>query len=105
MSPGSIQNSLYESAEYAVLVRSDLKGNGLGWALMQLLIDYATAEGLKSLCGQVLSENTTMLAMCRELGFIVKADPNDAATALVSLDLTSRVEANDNAALLRRSVN
>jgi len=43
--------------------------------------------------------------MCRELGFIVKADPNDAATALVSLDLTSRVGANDNAALLRRSVN
>jgi acetyltransferase len=98
-------DSLYESAEYAILVRSDLKGNGLGWALMQLLIDYATAEGLKSLCGQVLSENTTMLAMCRELGFIVKADPNDAATALVSLDLTSRVEANDNTALLRRSVN
>jgi len=98
-------DSLYESAEYAILVRSDLKGNGLGWALMQLLIDYATAEGLKSLCGQVLSENTTMLAMCRELGFIVKADPNDAATALVSLDLTSRVGANDNAALLRRSVN
>lgn len=97
-------NSQYESAEYAVLVQSDLKGNGLGWALMQLLIDYATAEGLKFLCGQVLSENTTMLAMCRELGFDVKADPNDASTALVSLDLKSRVGANDNTALLRKSV-
>jgi len=97
-------DSRYESAEYAILVRSDLKGNGLGWALMQLLIDYATAEGLKSLSGQVLTENTTMLAMCRELGFSVKSDPNDAGTALVSLDLTSRPGANDNAALLRRSV-
>ena len=52
-------DSRYESAEYAILVRSDLKGNGLGWALMQLLIDYASAEGLKSLRGQVLAENTT----------------------------------------------
>jgi acetyltransferase len=97
-------NSQYESAEYAIMVQSDLKGNGLGWALMQLLIDYAAAEGLKSLCGQVLTENTTMLAMCRELGFNVKADSNDASTVMVSLDLTSRVEANDNAGLLRRSV-
>jgi acetyltransferase len=97
-------DSRYESAEYAILVRSDLKGNGLGWSLMQLLIDYATAEGLKSLDGQVLCENTTMLAMCRELGFTVKADPNDAGIALVSLDLTTRFGANDNAALLRRSV-
>ncbi len=97
-------DSRYESAEYAILVRSDLKGNGLGWALMQLLIDYATAEGLKSLSGQVLTENTTMIAMCRELGFSVKVDPSDAGIALVSLDLTSRSGANDNAALLRRSV-
>jgi acetyltransferase len=97
-------DSRYESAEYAVLVRSDLKGNGLGWALMQLLIDYATTEGLKSLSGQVLTENTTMLAMCRELGFSVKADPNDAGVAQVSLDLTNRSGANDNAALVRRSI-
>jgi acetyltransferase len=83
-------DSTYESAEYAILVRSDLKGMGLGWALMQLLIDYATSEGLKSLCGQVLTENTTMLAMCRELGFSVRADQQEAGVALVSLDLAAR---------------
>jgi acetyltransferase len=71
---------------------------------MQLLIDYATAEGLKSLCGEVLTENATMVAMCRELGFSIKADPNDAGIELVSLDLASRLGANDNAALVRRSV-
>jgi acetyltransferase len=97
-------DSRHETAEYAILVRSNLKGNGLGWALMQLLIDYATAEGLTSLCGQVLAENTTMLAMCRELGFNVKADPNDAGTVLVSLDLATRsFGANDNPALIRRA--
>jgi acetyltransferase len=97
-------DSRYESAEYAILVRSDLKGNGLGWALMQLLIDYATSEGLKSLRGEVLTENATMLAMCRELGFSVRMDPNDAGIALVSLDLTRRMGANDNAALFQRLV-
>src|ERR1700736_276666 len=29
-----------EAGEYAVLLRSDLKGRGLGWALMQLIIEY-----------------------------------------------------------------
>lgn len=83
-------DSRYEKGEYAVLLRSDLKGKGLGWALMQLLIDYARAEGLKSLYGQVLNENTTMLAMCRELGFSVAKDPSEPHIALVSLDLARK---------------
>ncbi len=80
-------DSRYETAEYAILLRSDLKGKGLGWALMQLLIDYARAEGLKSLFGEVLNENITMLAMCRQLGFEVRADPHETGASLVSLDL------------------
>ena len=82
-------DSRYENAEYAILIASGLKGKGLGWALMQLLINYAKAEGLKHLSGQVLHENTTMLAMCRELGFSVASDPQDAGVAIVSLDLTT----------------
>jgi len=80
-------DSHYETAEYAILLRSDMKGKGLGWALMQLLIEYARAEGLKRLTGAVLRDNATMLAMCRELGFEVKSDPRDSAVAIVSLDL------------------
>jgi GNAT superfamily N-acetyltransferase len=57
------------SGEYAILVRSDLKSHGLGWQLMQLIIAYARAKGLRSIEGQVLHENTMMLDMCRELGF------------------------------------
>jgi acetyltransferase len=59
----------YTQAEYAVLVRSDLKGRGLGWRLMKLLIDYARSENLQALTGEVLEENTTMVRMCEELGF------------------------------------
>ncbi len=68
-------DSIYETGEYAILLRSDLKGRGLGWALMQLIIEYAKSEGLKAISGDVLKENTIMLDMCRQLGFEVKADP------------------------------
>jgi acetyltransferase len=80
----------YQTAEYAVLLRSDLKGKGLGWALMQLLIEYARAEGLQKLSGEVLRDNTTMLTMCRELGFEIASDPRDAGLANVSLDLRAQ---------------
>ena len=60
----------YTRGEYAILLRSDLKGRGLGWRLMQHLIAYARSEKLQELHGSVLADNTTMLKMCRELGFV-----------------------------------
>jgi acetyltransferase len=79
----------YEKAEYAVMVRSDLKGMGLGWALMRHLIRYARSEGLKSLYGTVLKENATMIQMCKELGFMVDRDPEDPMVYAVTLDVES----------------
>ena len=81
-------DSEYRTAEYAILVRSDLKGRGLGWLLMELMIEYARAEGLQSICGQVLQENKTMLKMCRELGFHIAPDPDEASIVIVTLPLT-----------------
>ncbi len=80
-------DSIYENGEYAILLRSDLKGRGLGWALMQLIIEYAKSEGLKVVSGDVLAENTVMLAMCRDLGFEVKADPVEHGICNVKLVL------------------
>jgi acetyltransferase len=80
-------DSIYESGEYAILLRSDLKGRGLGWALMQLIIEYARSEGLKNISGDVLAENTVMLAMCRDLSFAVKADPAEHGICNVKLAL------------------
>jgi acetyltransferase len=57
------------SAEFAILVRSRLKGHGLGWLLMRRVIHYAREKGLRRVYGDVLVENTTMLQMCAELGF------------------------------------
>ena len=36
----------FDTAEFAILVRSDQKGHGLGWQLMQLIIEYARAQGI-----------------------------------------------------------
>jgi len=58
-----------KTAEFAILVRSRLKGHGLGWLLMRRVIDYAKEKGLQRVYGDVLVENTTMLQMCAELGF------------------------------------
>jgi acetyltransferase len=58
-----------ETAEFAILVRSRLKGHGLGWLLMQRVIEYAKEKGLRRVYGDVLLENTSMLQMCAELGF------------------------------------
>ena len=77
----------YMSAEYAVIVRSDLKGAGLGWTLMQHLIRYAESEGLRDLHGDVLAANERMLKMCRELGFDIAIDPEDLALRKVRLKL------------------
>lgn len=59
-------------AEFAVSVRSDLKGHGLGRLLMQRLIAYAKQRGTGELVGEVLQENARMLALCRELGFSIE---------------------------------
>ncbi len=77
----------YDTAEYAILLRSDLKGRGLGWKLMELMIEYARAEGLRRIHGQVLRENTIMLRMCRELGFSVEADAEEPELSFVSYSL------------------
>lgn len=62
------------TAQFAILVRSRLKGHGLGWLLMRRVIDYAKEKGLRRVYGDVLAENTTMLQMCAELGFHVVED-------------------------------
>jgi len=58
-----------KTAQFAILVSSRLKGHGLGWLLMQRVIDYAKEKRLRRVYGDVLAENAAMLQMCAELGF------------------------------------
>jgi acetyltransferase len=65
------------SAEFAILIRSDLKSHGLGWQLMQMIIAYGRSKHYRVIAGEVLHENTPMLDMCRELGFEITTDPDE----------------------------
>jgi acetyltransferase len=64
-------------AEFAVIVRSDLKGHGVGTALMRELAAYAKARGIGALWGDMLAENRTMLELCRDLGCAIAPSPAD----------------------------
>jgi len=76
-----------ENAEFAILVRSRLKGRGLGWLLMKHMIACAQDKGLKTVHGQVLAENATMLLMCNELGFHSTNDSSERGVKVVTLPL------------------
>ena len=75
------------TAEFAILLRTRLKGHGLGWLMMKHMIANAKEKGLATIRGQVLSENVTMLQMCQELGFHVADDPLERGVKLVTLPL------------------
>jgi acetyltransferase len=76
-----------DSAEYAIAVRSDWHGRGVGYLLLTRLIDIARQHGIGELVGQVLRENQPMLKMCRSLGFTTASDPTDATLIRVHKSL------------------
>ncbi|MDJ0947502.1 MAG: GNAT family N-acetyltransferase [Alphaproteobacteria bacterium] len=55
--------------EFAIVVRSDLKGQGLGTALLVKMIDYCRARGTREMVGQILTNNRAMLGLAKRLGF------------------------------------
>jgi acetyltransferase len=80
-----------KAAEFAVMVRSDFKGAGLGYSLMTRILDYARASGIGRVFGDVLRENTTMLQMVGQLGFAtVSHDDDHSDVVMVELDLSHR---------------
>lgn len=59
-------------AEFAVVIRDDWQGRGVGALLLEKCICVARERGMQLIWGHVLPENTNMLALGRKLGFIVK---------------------------------
>jgi acetyltransferase len=61
-----------QRAEFAVTVRSDLKGAGLGRRLLEKMIGYCRGQGTKLFYGEVLADNAPMLRLARQLGMTVR---------------------------------
>jgi acetyltransferase len=72
-------------AEFSVLVRSDLKGLGLGRRLLDKMIKYAAEHGLQRLTGITMPNNRGMITLARKLGFDVDIQIQD---GIVNLSLT-----------------
>jgi acetyltransferase len=76
-----------QQAEFAIGVRSDMKGRGLGWLLMSRIIDYARQRSIRAVVGDVLRENQAMLDLARDLGFGAEAQAADPSVIRLRLDL------------------
>ncbi|WP_028323377.1 bifunctional acetate--CoA ligase family protein/GNAT family N-acetyltransferase [Desulfatirhabdium butyrativorans] len=74
-------------AEFAILIRRDMTGMGLGPMLMRRIIKYARNRGIGELFGEVLAENAPMLKICEAFGFKKRRDPDDPGVMIVSLPL------------------
>jgi len=71
-------------AEFAVLVRSDLKGQGLGHLLLGKLLRYLEAHGTQRVIGEVLHENHAMRQLATSHGFELDPDgPDDSSLRYV----------------------
>ena len=73
-------------AEFAIMVRSDLQGRGLGYMLLVKMIRYLRSRGTRVLAGECLRQNSAMAKLARGLGFNVTAS-DDGQTMLFALDL------------------
>ena len=76
-----------QDAEFGIIVRSDLKGGGLGMVLMRKLIAYLKSRGTRRLVATVLNENFGMLALAGRLGFQPLPGHGEDGTQAIGLPL------------------
>ncbi|MDC8758475.1 bifunctional acetate--CoA ligase family protein/GNAT family N-acetyltransferase [Janthinobacterium fluminis] len=69
-------------ADFAIIVRSDLKGQGLGAILFGKLIEYFRSRGTEQLSGDALSQNTGVQHLVRSFGGTVHASPDPGTVRL-----------------------
>ena len=77
-----------QRAEFAIVVRSDLGGQGLGHHLLEKMIAYCRARGTRAIVGQVMTENSRMRELARNLGFSQRLIPGEGVVE-VTLELQS----------------
>jgi acetyltransferase len=70
-------------AEFAIVIRSDLKGTGLGSVLFRKMIDYTRGRGTRHLVGQTLVENRAMQGLARKFGFKIGINSDEELVDMV----------------------
>ena len=72
-----------EAAEFSVVVRSDIKRQGLASRMLRKLVEYCRNRGTLRLEGEVLAENHGMLAMVKNFGGFTLTDTLEEGTVRV----------------------
>ncbi len=85
----AVADSDNRGAEFAIVIRSDLKGQGLGTILFAKLVDYFRSRGTGALTGDALSENTGVQQLVRRFGGNVLPG-NEAGSVLLELPLHAK---------------
>ncbi len=78
-------------AEFAIQVRDEYQGTGLGTELLTRLLEFARDEGIERVVAEIMPENTGMRRVCEKLGFQFERIP-DSQNLLASIDLERKVE-------------
>lgn len=73
----AISNPDLSDAEFAILVRSDLKGLGLGKLMMEKIVRYARERGIGQLSGMTMPSNRGMINLAKRLGFKIDIQLED----------------------------
>ncbi len=56
-------------AEFAMLVRDEFQGQGIGTMMLSRLLEIGRAEGLSRVTAYIMNENLGMRTVCKKLGF------------------------------------
>jgi len=70
------------SCEFALVVGDDWRRMGIGTRIMMALIEVAKSRGLRTMEGEILTENTKMISLARKLGFTIRPVPDDPSVQL-----------------------
>ena len=77
--------------------RSDLRGQGIGRHLMQMLIDWGAMGAQEYYATTYRNENPRMRALFDRFGFVAKADPDDPQVVIYTASIADLVHAGERA--------
>ena len=74
-------------AEFAIILRPDAQGHGLGQLLLDKMIRYLKSRGTERVVAEVLRENTAMRELAQRNGFEVDRAASDSTSLRYVLEL------------------
>lgn len=80
-----------EHAEVAIVIRSDFKGRGLGWSLLEYVSKHAAAMGVKRLRAVESADNRSAIEVEHAMGFTARPVSGDATLLLLEKDLATEL--------------